>query len=264
MAKYLYEGNLNEPVNRRKKGTVEYYIRGTVEAGGRTYERYGIRTHFISPDEDYEELVAKYVASFVEKGDIVSVSEKVVSMCQGNIVRMEEVKVHWLTRLMSRFGKKTASGIGITEPYKLQLMIDINGWGKVFRGGIAGLFGKLAGKRGIFYKILGEDAAGIDGFYAHSAFTLYHTTAVLNPKDPAGVCEKIYEKFGILSMIVDANDIDVRLLGKCSALENRSDKSLAAMIKDNPAGQDDEQTPFIIIRDITSKEPQPYTPKAPA
>lgn len=263
MAKYYYEGNLNEPVNYRKKGTVEYYIRGTIEVEGRKFERYGIKTHFIEPGEDYGGLMERYVLPFAEEGDIVSVSEKIVSMCQGNIVHMEDVKVHWLTRLMSRFGKRTDSGIGITEPYKLQLMIDMNGWGKVLWAGMAGLLGKLVGRRGIFYKILGEETAGIDGFYGHSAFELYHTTAMLNPRDPAGVCEGIYKKYGIVSMIVDANDIDVNLLGKCGELGDRSDESLAALIEDNPAGQDDEQTPFVVIRDITSKAPQPYTPKAP-
>ena len=64
-------------------------------------------------------------------------------------------------------------------------------------------------------------------------------------------------------MIVDANDIHVNILGKCTALNNISNKNLSALIEDNPAGQDDEQTPFIIIRDITAKKAEPYIPKKP-
>lgn len=176
---------------------------------------------------------------------------------------MEDIKLHPLTKLLSKFGKKTDSGIGITQPYKLQLMMDINGFGKVLYAGIIGTFGKLIGKRGLFYKILGEETAGIDGFYNHSAFEQYHTIATLNPKEPNNVCNEIYERFHTPIMIVDANDIHVNILGKCTALNNISNKNLSALIEDNPAGQDDEQTPFIIIRDITAKKAEPYIPKKP-
>ena len=35
---------------------------------------------------------------------------------------------------------------------------------------------------------------------------------------------------------------------------------LADLIRDTPAGQDDELTPFIIVRDIGDREAQPYVP----
>ena len=107
MVKYLYEGNLNEEVNHRQLGEIEYYIRGTIEVDGRTYERYGIKTHFIEVGEDYIELMKRYVVPFIQEGDMLSVSEKVIAMCQKNVVRMEDMKLSWFTRFMSKFGKKT-------------------------------------------------------------------------------------------------------------------------------------------------------------
>ena len=123
--KYLYDGNLNEEVNKRQKGDLTYYIRGTVEVEGRVYERYAIQTHFIEVGEDYIELMNKYVVPFVEEGDMMSCSEKEIAMCQKNVVKMEDMKLKWYTKIMSKFGKKTESGIGITEPYKLQLMVQV-------------------------------------------------------------------------------------------------------------------------------------------
>ena len=38
------------------------------------------------------------------------------------------------------------------------------------------------------------------------------------------------------------------------------DEELAERIRDNPAGQDDELTPFIIIRDIGDNEAEPFVP----
>lgn len=261
MVKYLYDGNLNEEVNYRKKGDIEYYVRGTIEVDGRVYERYGIKTHFIEVGENFVELMKKYVVPFIEEGDMLSVSEKVVAMCQGNVVHMEDMKLSWFTKLMSKFGKKTDSGIGITEPYKLQLMIDMKGLPKVLYAGFMGLLGKLVGRRGIFYEILGEDAAGIDGFYSHSSFEVYHTMATLIPKEPDKVCNEVYDTCHFPMMIVDANDIEVLVLGKSDALKDVPNEKLGARIEDNPAGQDNELTPFIVIRDITGKEPEPYVPK---
>ena len=39
-----------------------------------------------------------------------------------------------------------------------------------------------------------------------------------------------------------------------------ADEQLAERIRDNPAGQDDELTPFIIVRDIGDEPAQPYEP----
>ena len=146
------------------------------------------------------------------------------------------------------------------EPYKLQLAINMKGAPRVLFAAFCGGVGKLFGKRGVFYEIVGQDVAGIDGFYDHSAFDTYHNLAVLNPKDPDKVCAEIKEKTGIDAMIIDANDIAVEILGKSEGLKAYSDKFLADSVRDNPAGQDDELTPFIIIRDIKDAEAEPYVP----
>lgn len=258
---YWYEGNLNENENRREKNGVVYYIRGVRKVCGHSMERYGIHTHFVEEGESYIRLIQDYVLPLYEPGDVLSISEKVIAMCQENTVYMEDVKVGWTAKILSRFGHKTKSGIGVTEPHKLQLAINMCGAGRVFLAAIVGAFGKLIGRRGWFYKMLGVEVAGIDGFYAHSAFDVYHQMATLTPKHPDRVCERIEEKTGVPAMIVDANDIDVTILGTSCTLRDRGRDILAAYIQDNPAGQDDECTPFVLIRDIGENEPEKYIPK---
>ena len=109
-------------------------------------------------------------------------------------------------------------------------------------------------------EILGRDIAGIDGFYPESMFETYRTTAVLSSSEPEKVCADIYEKLGISCVLVDANDIDVEVLGKSPDLADVSDENLAERIRDNPAGQDDELTPFILVRDIGDQPAQEYEP----
>ena len=87
----------------------------------------------------------------------------------------------------------------------------------------------------------------------NSSFELYHDIALLNPKNPEKVCNEIQSKLGINSMIVDANDFGVEILGKSKSLESLSDEFLSLLIKDNPAGQSDELTPFILIKKVAKE-----------
>ena len=64
------------------------------------------------------------------------------------------------------------------------------------------------------------------------------------------VCNEVYKRTGVVMMIVDANDLDVDLLGKGNQLSNWKQDQLLALIVDNPAGQNRQLTPFVLIREI--------------
>lgn len=253
MAHIWYEGNLNKEEAKREQAGITYYDRGQILVRDKNYSRYGLQTHFITQGEDYLTLMKDYVLPLYQDKDILSISEKVIAMCQGETVSKEQIKVGFFAKWLSKFATRTRSGIGMDEPYKLQLVIDLKGLPMVLLASIIGGIGKLFKIRGLFYKILGKDIAGIDGLYVHSAFELYHHLAVLLPSKPAEVCQKIYETYQISTMIVDANDISVEILGCSSDLKEREEE-LAQLIADNPAGQDDELTPFILIRSAQEAE----------
>lgn len=259
VAKIWYEGNLNIEGNKRAENGCIYYVRGIMKVNEVRYERYAIQTHFVEEGEDYLALVEKYVQPLYQEGDILSISEKIIGMCQSQTVHKSSIHLGFWAKFLSKFATKTKSGIGMDEPYKLQLVINMKGIGKVLWASIVGALGKCIGKRGLFYKILGREVARIDGFYSHSAFEKYHEMAILSPKDPNKICQTIQIEMGIPSMVVDANDIDVELLGYSDYLQGR-EELLKAVIQDNPAGQDDECTPFILIRNIYNEPAQDYTP----
>ncbi len=255
-----YEGNLNKEENRHQENGVTYYVRGVREVGGRRYERYAVATHFIERGEDFLDVLRQYVSPLVQPGDIVTLGEKVISMCQNNTVEMKDVKLGFWAKFLSRFATTNHNGIGMNEPYKLQLAINMKGLPLILWACFRTLIGKFTGHRGVFYEIVGQDVAGIDGFYSHSAFKTYHTLAVLNPKEPDKVCEQVEKELGFACMVVDANDIDVEILGRAPSLADWTEEALADLIRDNPAGQDDELTPFVIVRDIGDREAMPYVP----
>lgn len=125
MAHIWYEGNLNKEEAKREHAGIIYYDRGPILVQDKAYERYGLKTHFITQGEDYLTLMKDYVLPLYQDKDVLSNQ--------------------------------------------------------------------------------------------------------------------------ISAMIVDANDIAAEILGCSQNLKGREEE-LAKLIADNPAGQDDELTPFILIR----------------
>ena len=74
--------------------------------------------------------------------------------------------------------------------------------------------------------------------YAHSA--------KLAPQNCNGVAKQIKAHFGCETIIVDANYRGAFSLGKSS--RSITEQFIGQVLKDNPAGQSAEMTPFFIIR----------------
>lgn len=218
-----------------------------IKALGKTFQRHAIKTHYVQIGEDYIEIMRKHVLPIYEEGDIVSISEKIIALCQNRVIHKKDIKISFLANFLRRFVNMTPAGEAVGNPYKMQVAIMICGRWKVLYAAICAGIGKLFHKKGIFYKILGDEVAGIDGF-CDDAFDDYLDIAILIPSEPDKVCNEIYEKLGIKCMIVDANDLNVEILGKADVLDLDKEE-LKSLIIDNPAGQAHEQTPIILIRE---------------
>jgi len=70
----------------------------------------------------------------------------------------------------------------------------------------------------------------------------------LPPKNPKKACQDIEDLLHIPSVIIDGNNINVEIIEKSSGV-SLDKKILREILLDNPLGQDDEMTPFILIRE---------------
>lgn len=224
----------------------------TIQAMGKTWARHAIHTHFVEVGESYIDLMERYVKPVYQPGDILSMSEKVIAMCQKRVVQEDEVKPGFWAKVLSRCVHQTSAGPGMGLPVKMQFAINHCGLPKVLWAAFRSAVDKLRGVHGTFYNILGQEVAGLDGFYGNDIPEYAHM-GVRIPEDPAGVCDEIYEKTGITAMIVDANDLTVEMLGHCGKL-TQTDQELLELIADNPAGQDRQLTPFILIREVKEEQ----------
>lgn len=223
----------------------------TVQVEGQTYLRHAIQTHFVTIGEDFLTLIHRYVLPLYRPGDLLSVSEKVVALCQGRVVLEESLHPGLLAHLLTPLVHRTAAGPGAGNLYKMQFAIDHCGALRVFWAALRAGLDKLRGVHGTFYRLTGQEVAGLDGFYGRE-FEEYAHMGIRIPDDPDGVCRQVYEKTGVQTMIVDANDLNVELLGKAPSIE-LGEEQLMALIRDNPAGQSRYLTPFVLIRPMKAE-----------
>ena len=216
-----------------------------ITVDGKEYERIPVKTHVVTKDDNIVDVVSKYTSPLLKDGDIVFISEKCVACTQNRAIPLKDIKPGKLATFLSRFVTKTPHGIGLGMPETMHYAIKECGTWRILVAAACGAVGKLFGKKGWFYIVAGPKAASIDG-PTPNTLPPYNEYVVLGPQNPDAVAKEIAAAIKHDVCIVDINDLGGNILG-CS--DDHMDKELlCAILKDNPLGQDHEQTPIGIIR----------------
>ncbi|MSU44827.1 hypothetical protein EXS45_01455 [Candidatus Nomurabacteria bacterium] len=219
-----------------------------IEIAGQRYARIPIKTEIINFGDNLNSMIEKYIPSEFQDKDCLVISEKIISVCQNNFRHISTVKVGWLAKFIVKGVKKYPNDIGFSRAEKMQVAVDISGRLRMISAIILGTLGKIFGIKGIFWIVAGKRVSEIDGFNP-DAMDMYKEHAILPPENPTKVCQEIEDKFDLPSVIIDGNNINTKILGKSRrVLLNK--KELRLILLDNPMGQNDELTPFIILRKV--------------
>ena len=216
-----------------------------IEVNGVKYLRIPVKTHVVMKEDDLFEVVDKYTKDLRQPDDIIFCSEKIVAITQGRAFPISEIKPSWFAKFLVKFVYKSPYGIGLGSPYTMQLAIKDVGIPRLLLGCMAALVTKPFGVRGAFYKVCGQRAYAIDG-PCDCTIPPYNRYAKMAPKNPDKVARQMKEKLGNEFIVLDANDLNVDILGKSS--KDLYVKFLKALFKDNPLGQSAQQTPIAIVR----------------
>lgn len=218
----------------------------TIEADGALYERIPVKTHVITDNDKLADILRKYAKPRIMEGDIVFMSEKAVACTQKRAIKMSDINPRPLAKFLSRFVYKTPYGIGLGIPETMEMALRECGTVRILFAAFISVIGKLFGKRGWFYIIAGDKARAIDG---PCDYTLppYNEYVVLGPLDPEKTAREAARESGVpLFAIVDLNDLGGNILGVSDS--SLDPVMLLKILKDNPLGQTNEQTPLGIIR----------------
>ena len=217
-----------------------------VEAGGRRFARYPIKTHVITEVDSIPDVAEKYVAPKLIDGDILFISEKSVACSQKRAIPLDSIKPSRMARVLSRFVYKSPYGIGLSMPETMEMALRECGHARILFAAFISAIGKLIGKRGWFYRVAGYKAESIDG---PTPYTLppYNKCVVLGPENPDKVAAETAQRIGCRVCIVDINDLAGKILGVSDKAMNK--ELLVEILRDNPLGQSGQQTPMGIIRE---------------
>jgi hypothetical protein len=219
----------------------------TRSARGVEYERIAVKTHLIHIKEPLGPVFDEYVKAVLRPGDWLAVSEKFVTISQGRVIHHSVVRPGMLAKLLVKGVTKHPDDVGYSDPRKMQVAIMQAGWWRMLFAMIFGSVSRLLlRRRGDFYRIAGHRISEIDGF-SPATVKPFDEFAMLGPADPDAAAEEIAELVGAPVAIVDANNINVEVLG--TSREFPADRSVVReVLLDNPLGQNDELTPIIVVR----------------
>ncbi len=199
-----------------------------------------IRTHLVTENDDIVNVVKKYTREVAAPGDIVAVAESVVAISQGRIYLSDDVKPGLLAKFLCRFPGKEGS---LAAPPSMQVAMKETGVARFLLAVAAAGLGRLVGRRGDFFRVAGSGIALIDDF----AGTLYpyDRHIVLGPKEPQKIADRIKQETGVEAVVTDVNDIgSVDILAATAGVDL---EALKSFLKDNPHGNDDQQTPIVLL-----------------
>lgn len=221
-----------------------------IKVGDISYLRLPIKTSIITEHDNLVELLKKYASPHLRAGDILFVSEKIVALTQGQIVKISDVKPSRLARFLARkvenkYGTPEFRGFGHGTPAAMELFIKEAGLLRVLFAAAVAAITKPLGIRGAFYWISGKRAKSID---CPMSFIIqpYNHYAKLPPLHPNRVAKELRQEFGHEVVILDANYLGAFSMGKSTG--TITEKFIGELFRDNPLGQSDEMTPFCIVR----------------
>jgi asparagine synthase (glutamine-hydrolysing) len=216
-----------------------------------------VRTSLVYAGDDVVAVVAGALGGLdgdvaLRAGDLIAVSEKAVAASQGRSFPVDDIRPRPLARLLSRFVKRTASGIGLGIPATMELALQEAGPARILAATAASAVTRPLGIKGVFYRVAGPRVAAIDGPTA-GTIPPYNTHAKLPPADPDGVAAQLAGVLGGLAdgpvsvAVIDANDIGAVVLGATPEVDR---DGLVALLRDNPLGQGEESTPVLLVRPV--------------
>lgn len=200
-----------------------------------------VRTRLVCPGDDLAGLVFGAVRGIARAGDVVAVSETALAIAQGEFVVAERVRPSRLAYLLCRYAGPMAT---ISQPESMQLVIDRVGYPRAIYATVAHVLGRLFGRRGVFYELMGEAIAAFDGYTG--TMPPYERAIVFAPRDPDEFARAFTERSGIECAVVDANDLEkAKILGSSA---NVRAAGVEQALLDNPHGNSDEQTPIVVLK----------------
>ncbi len=225
--------NLNRN-NQNKKELIQIPL-------NQDFKAIAVKTDLLGSFDDPLETVMKYCKSVTKKNDILTIGETPLAIMQGRYISPQNLEYTIFSKILCYFFHPTSS---LATACGMQLLIDKIGITRITLSLILGAFFKCIGVKGIFYRLTGFESSLIDDI--SGTVVPYDKTIVMGPTKTKLFCDKLSKQLKVDVAVVDVNDLGgVKILASSNDSVN---SILKEILKVNPAGNSDEKTPIVLIR----------------
>jgi hypothetical protein len=247
--------NIQKMHSHLKKGYEEYLKlkdKEIIDYNSKKFKIIKIKTKIFTGGEDLLNYIYENLKDEIKENDILTVAESIVGITQNRAYRVDEIKPSKWAYFLYPWVSNVDYGTGLGMAETMECAIREVGLKRILKATFFGFLDRIRKKSGSFYRIAGKEVKSIDFKKNHPIpFKGSNNYIVLSPKEPEIFAKKVYKKFSknIFVSVVDANNVSVDVLALYPE-DKKIEKIIYNVMKGNPAGQDDEKTPIIIIREI--------------
>ena len=210
-----------------------------------TFSLHSVPTHLLYHDDDPLDVVERYVKPHAQPGDILAVAETPLAIMQGRYRHPTTIAPSFLARVLCKLFHPTSS---VATACGMQALVDIVGPIRALFAAVVGVFLKFFRISGFFYKMAGAQAGLLDDI--SGTIAPYDKFICLGPRNVQRFVDSVEAKFGLGAAVVDVNDLSkkTKLLTILAKTRGVDEDFVHRALLPNPAGNADQQTPFVLIR----------------
>ena len=206
------------------------------------YKAFTIKTDLLGCFDNTVNTVIEYSKGIVEKNDILTIGESPLAIMQNRYISPQNLKYSLFSKALCYFFHPTSS---LATACGMQLLINRIGVTRITFALFVGYLFKLVGIKGMFYRLTGSESSLIDDI--SGTVTPYDKSIVMGPLNADLFCKEVSNYLNIDVAVVDVNDLGgVKVLASSNKKVN---KILKKNLLSNPAGNGDEKTPIVLIRE---------------
>lgn len=205
------------------------------------YKAIAVKTDLLGSFDNPIETVMKYCKNVTKEKDILTIGETPLAIMQGRYVAPQNLEYNIFSKILCYFFHPTSS---LATACGMQLLIDKIGVMRITFSLILGFLFKCIGIKGVFYRLTGFESSLIDDI--SGTVVPYDKSIVMGPINTKLFCDKLSKQLEVEVAVVDVNDLGgVKILASSNSSVNNI---LKEILKVNPAGNSDEKTPIVLIR----------------
>ena len=205
------------------------------------YKAIAVKTDLLGSFDNPIETVMDYCKNVTREKDILTIGETPLAIMQGRYVAPQNLEYNTFSKILCYFFHPTSS---LATACGMQLLIDKIGVTRITFSLILGFLFKCIGIKGVFYRLTGFESSLIDDI--SGTVVPYDKSIVMGPINTKLFCDKLSKQLEVEVAVVDVNDLGgVKILASSN---NSINNILKEILKVNPAGNSDEKTPIVLIR----------------